>query len=125
MFAILVVAGVILAALFAWSIVVAITHVIPWIIVGFISGALAGRLVEGKGLGCLMDILVGMAGSLLGGLIIRLVAPTLINAGGVLGVIQDIIVSFIGAVILLAIVRLVTPRRHRLSMRRHRLSMRR
>lgn len=122
MFAILVIAALVLAFLFAWSLVAAITHVIPWIIVGFISGALAGRVVEGRGMGCLMDVLVGMAGSLVGGLIIRLAAPTLINAGGVLGVIQDIVVSFVGAVILLAVVRLVTPRRHRLAARRQRLS---
>jgi uncharacterized membrane protein YeaQ/YmgE (transglycosylase-associated protein family) len=117
-FAILVIAAIILAFLFAWSLVVAITHVIPWIIVGFISGALASRIVEGKGLGCLMDILVGMAGSLIGGLIVRLADPSLINAGGALGVLQDIIVSFLGAVILLAVVRLVTPRK-RLGGRRH------
>jgi uncharacterized membrane protein YeaQ/YmgE (transglycosylase-associated protein family) len=121
MFAILIVAAVILALLFAWSILVAVTHVLPWIIVGFISGALAGRVVEGRGLGCLMDVLVGIAGSLIGGLIIRLAAPSLISGGGVLGLIQDIVVSFVGAVILLAVVRLVTPRRHRLSMRRRRI----
>jgi len=43
---------------------------LSWLIVGLIAGALAGRVVEGRGLGCLGDIVVGIVGAVLGGLIV-------------------------------------------------------
>jgi hypothetical protein len=32
---------------------------LSWIVVGLIAGAIAGRIVQGRGLGCLADIIVG------------------------------------------------------------------
>lgn len=85
--------------------------IIAWLIIGLIAGALAGRVVEGGGFGCLADTAVGLAGALIGGLILAAVAPNAsLDAGGVL---RDGVVAFIGAVILLAVLRLVTPRRRR------------
>ncbi len=40
---------------------------IAWIIVGLIAGAVAARVVAGRGFGCLADIVVGIAGALIGG----------------------------------------------------------
>ena len=40
---------------------------ISWIIVGLISGAIAARVVAGRGFGCIADIVVGVAGAIIGG----------------------------------------------------------
>ena len=78
-------------------------HLIGWLIIGAVAGALAGRLVEGRGLGCLANIVVGIAGAVLGGAILDQLEPH--ASYGFLG---SIIVAFIGASILLAVLRLLS-----------------
>jgi uncharacterized membrane protein YeaQ/YmgE (transglycosylase-associated protein family) len=78
-------------------------HLIAWLIIGLIAGALAGRLVEGRGLGCLADLVVGVAGAVIGGVILDQLEPNL--RFGFLG---SIVVAFIGACILLAVLRLLS-----------------
>ena len=73
---------------------------IIWLVVGLIVGFLAGKVVRGRG----MDIVVGLAGAVLGG---YLAGTSGIGLGGFLG---EIVVAFAGAVILLFMVRLVTSR---------------
>ena len=70
-----------------------------WIVVGLIAGFLAGKVMKGQGFGILMDIIIGIVGSILGGFLFGLVG---ISAGGVIG---SIVVAFVGAVILIWIVR--------------------
>ena len=83
-------------------------HLITWLIIGFIAGALAGRVVGGTSLGCLANTAVGLAGAVIGGVILSLLSPN--RATDSFGIIGDIIVSFIGAALLLAVLRLLTPR---------------
>lgn len=84
-------------------------HVITWLVIGLVAGALAGRVVAGGGFGCLGDTAVGLAGAVLGGLLLSLLSPNRsVDTGGILG---DVIVAFIGAALLLAVLRLLTPRR--------------
>ncbi len=86
-------------------------HIITWLVIGLIAGALAGRVVAGGGFGCLGDTAVGLAGAVLGGLILSLLSPNRsIDTGGILG---DIVVAFIGAALLLAVLRLLMPRGRR------------
>jgi uncharacterized membrane protein YeaQ/YmgE (transglycosylase-associated protein family) len=106
-------AVLVVLALAVWAGAVAVHHLLTWLIIGLIAGALAGRLVRGRGLGCLLDIAVGLAGAIIGGLIIHALDPSLIGAGGLLGLVEDVVVSFLGAVLLLCVVRLLTPRRGR------------
>src|ERR1700716_4301404 len=80
--------------------------ILAWLVVGLIAGALAGRVVEGRGLGCLGDIVVGVVGAFLGGLIVGA-----LGYSGAVGFWGSIVVAFIGAVILLALLRLVTGAR--------------
>jgi uncharacterized membrane protein YeaQ/YmgE (transglycosylase-associated protein family) len=82
-------------------------HVIGWLIIGLIAGALAGRLVEGRGLGCLADLVVGVAGAVIGGAILDQVEPH-----AQYGLLGSIVVAFIGACILLAVLRLLSGGRH-------------
>ena len=78
-------------------------HLIAWLIIGAIAGALAGRLVEGRGLGCLANVVVGIAGAVIGGVILDQLGP---NAS--YGFLGSIVVAFIGASLLLAVLRLLS-----------------
>ncbi len=81
--------------------------IIGWILVGLIAGALASRVVQGRGMGCLGDLIVGVVGAFIGAFVVGLVIPT----GAQYEFIGTLIVAFIGAVILLLIIKLVTGRR--------------
>jgi uncharacterized membrane protein YeaQ/YmgE (transglycosylase-associated protein family) len=107
------VAALVVVALAVWAGLLAGHHLLTWLLIGLVAGALAGRLVRGRGLGCLMDIIVGLGGAVIGGLIVHQVDPTLIAGGGLLGLIQDVVVAFVGAVILLCAILLVSPGKRR------------
>lgn len=81
-------------------------HILTWLIIGLIAGALAGRLVRSQGMGCVMNIAVGLAGAFIGGEMLHLVGPAVITGS----ILDDIVVAFIGAVILLALLRLFERR---------------
>jgi uncharacterized membrane protein YeaQ/YmgE (transglycosylase-associated protein family) len=73
-----------------------------WILIGLIAGALAGRVVRGRGFGCLVDVIVGIAGAFIGGIIVGYFVP------GVAGFWESLVVAFIGAVVLLGVLRLLS-----------------
>jgi uncharacterized membrane protein YeaQ/YmgE (transglycosylase-associated protein family) len=79
---------------------------LSWLLVGLIAGALAGRVVEGRGMGCVGDVIVGVVGAFLGGLIVGALGYT-----GAVGFWGSIVVAFVGAVVFLALIRLVTSSR--------------
>jgi uncharacterized membrane protein YeaQ/YmgE (transglycosylase-associated protein family) len=66
------------------------------IIVGLIAGWLAGKIMGTGGYGPVMDILLGIAGAIVGGFLLHLLG--LYSAGGL---ISEIIVATIGAVFLI------------------------
>ncbi len=76
-----------------------------WLIVGLLAGAIAGRVVRGRGYGCFVDIIVGMIGAFIGGLLLGAVIP------GVAGFWESLVVAVIGAVVFLSVLRLLTGRR--------------
>jgi uncharacterized membrane protein YeaQ/YmgE (transglycosylase-associated protein family) len=69
------------------------------VIVGLIAGWLAGKVMKGGGYGTLMDVVLGIAGGVIGGFVFGLLG---LSASGLTG---SIIVSFVGAVILIWLVR--------------------
>ena len=75
-----------------------------WILVGLISGAVAARVVTGRGFGCLADILVGVAGAVIGGYLLGV----LFHTSGTVGFLGSIVVAFIGATVLLAALKLLS-----------------
>ena len=77
---------------------------LAWIIVGLIAGAIASRVVAGRGFGCIADIVVGVAGAFIGGFLLS----ALFGASGAVGFWGSLIVAFIGAAVLLAILKLVS-----------------
>ena len=80
--------------------------VLSWIVVGIIAGALASRVVAGRGMGCVADLVVGVAGAFLGGIVFSLFGAT-----GTAGFWESIVVAFIGAAVLLALLQALTGRR--------------
>jgi uncharacterized membrane protein YeaQ/YmgE (transglycosylase-associated protein family) len=77
---------------------------IVWIIVGGIAGFLASKVLTGKGMGLIWDIVVGILGGFLGGWLAGLVGIAATN------IFLEIVVAFVGAAILLVIFRALTHR---------------
>jgi uncharacterized membrane protein YeaQ/YmgE (transglycosylase-associated protein family) len=66
-----------------------------WILVGLIAGWAAGKIMKGSGYGPLMDIVLGIVGAVVGGLLLGLLG---IHSEGFIG---TIIVAIVGAVFLI------------------------
>jgi uncharacterized membrane protein YeaQ/YmgE (transglycosylase-associated protein family) len=71
------------------------------IIIGILAGFIAGKIVRGHGMGTLMDLLIGIVGSVLGGWIFTLLG---LAAYGLIG---QLVMATVGAVVLLLIVRAI------------------
>ncbi len=73
---------------------------IGWLIIGGIAGWLAGKLMKGGGFGVLVNILLGIVGSVIGGWLFGVLG---ITVGGVVGSLAS---ATVGAIALLALVSL-------------------
>jgi uncharacterized membrane protein YeaQ/YmgE (transglycosylase-associated protein family) len=81
--------------------------IVIWIIVGAIAGFVASKVLTGKGMGLVWDIVCGILGAFLGGWLAGLVGIPV--ATGTFSV-SGLLAAFVGAVILLVIFRAVTHR---------------
>jgi len=76
-----------------------VTGVIGWIVLGLIAGYIASTLVNNRGEGLPMDIVLGIVGAVIGG--------WLFNAFGATGVtgfnLWSLLVAVVGAVVLLVV----------------------
>src|SRR5947209_19951381 len=77
---------------------------LAWIVVGLISGAIAARVVAGRGFGCLADIVVGVAGAIIG----RFVLSTFFGVSGNVGFFGILIVAFVRVAVRLAALKLLS-----------------
>ena len=78
-------------------------HLLFWIIVGIIAGALAKSAVPGEGPGGILgDLVTGIVGAILGGWIFQA-----LMGHSYAGWIGSTIVAFVGAVVLLLILRAI------------------
>jgi uncharacterized membrane protein YeaQ/YmgE (transglycosylase-associated protein family) len=84
-------------------------HLIAWIVI--VAGALAGRIARGRGL--LRDMIVGLIGAVIGGLILHAVRG---GPHAALKLWQEIVAAVIGATVLLLFLRLATRSRGRSSL---------
>ena len=86
--------------------------IISWIVIGLIAGLVGKLIMPGRDPGgILLTLIIGMAGAVIGGFVVRL-----LGGAGVTGFnVWSILVAILGAVILLAIYRLFAgPERSRL-----------
>ena len=74
-------------------------YLILQILIGILAGWLAGKIMRGRGFGVLIDLFVGIIGSVIGGFIFGLLG---LHAAGVIG---QLVVATAGAVFLLYLVR--------------------
>jgi len=73
---------------------------IAWIIIGLLAGWIAGTVTRGRGFGCLVDIVLGLIGAVIGGWIFTRLGITTLGFWGSLAA------ATVGAVLLVAIARL-------------------
>jgi uncharacterized membrane protein YeaQ/YmgE (transglycosylase-associated protein family) len=79
-----------------------------FIIVGAIAGFLASKVLSGRGMGLIWDIVVGILGAFLGGWLASLVGIP-VDTGTF--TVSGVVTAFIGAIILLVVFRAVAKRR--------------
>jgi uncharacterized membrane protein YeaQ/YmgE (transglycosylase-associated protein family) len=79
--------------------------VIGWIVIGLLAGWIAGHLTRGRGFGCIVDVILGLIGAVIGGWIFTRLGVALWGFWGSLAA------ATVGAVILVAIARLFAGRR--------------
>ena len=73
--------------------------IIVWIILGLIAGWIGSKIVNRKGEGFIMDIVLGVVGALVGGFLF-----SLIGAEGVSGLnLYSLFVAIVGSVVVLVI----------------------
>jgi uncharacterized membrane protein YeaQ/YmgE (transglycosylase-associated protein family) len=71
--------------------------IIGWIVMGLIAGFIAGKLVNDRGEGAVMDIVLGIVGAVIGGWLF-----TAFGSAGVTGFnVWSLMVAVVGAVVLL------------------------
>src|SRR5579884_42378 len=76
-------------------------HILFWIIVGIVAGALATRVVPGEGPGGILgDLIIGVLGAFLGGWLF-----TTFLGHSYSGWIGSTLVAFVGAIVLLLLMR--------------------
>ncbi len=81
--------------------------IIGWIILGLIAGFIASKIVNKTGEGLVLDIVLGIAGALVGGFLF-----SLIGAEPVTGLnLYSMIVAVVGAIVVLFIYHAVVGRR--------------
>lgn len=83
---------------------------LSWIVFGLIAGAIAKFLMPGKDPGgCIVTIIVGVVGSVLGGFL-----ATKLGYGGISGFdLRSFVIAVIGSILLLILWRLISGRRRR------------
>ena len=77
----------------------AVLGLIWQIAIGILAGFLAGKIMRGRGYGILMDLLLGIVGSMLGGAVFGLLG---LSSSGIVG---QLVVATVGAILLIYLVR--------------------
>lgn len=72
--------------------------ILGWLVIGLLAGWLAGQITRGKGFGCIVNILIGIVGAVLGGLLFETA-----TVSGPSGFIGSLATATLGALILLVI----------------------
>src|SRR5436305_10550218 len=49
--------------------------IIAWIVIGLVAGAIADWIIPGKGFGLLGNMVIGLIGAFIGGIIVNLLVP--------------------------------------------------
>ena len=81
--------------------------ILGWIVLGLIAGWIGGKIVHGRGSGFFLNIVLGIVGAFVGGLIF-----SVIGGAGVTGFnIWSMFVAIVGAVVVLVLYHAIFDRR--------------
>lgn len=89
-------------SLLAFLVVFETRSLIGWIIIGLLAGWLAGKITRGAGFGCIGNVLIGLVGAFLGGIIFNYLGVTYLGWWGSLAA------ATVGAVLLVALARMLS-----------------
>jgi uncharacterized membrane protein YeaQ/YmgE (transglycosylase-associated protein family) len=81
--------------------------IIGWIVLGLIAGFIASKIVNKRGEGLIMDIVVGIVGAIVGGWLFATLGHEGVNGFNV----YSMFVAVVGAVVVLVLYHAVTGRR--------------
>jgi len=81
--------------------------VIGWIVFGLITGFVASRIVNQRGQGCILNVVLGIVGAFVGGLIFTRIGGTGITGFNV----YSMFVAIVGAIVVLVVYHAITGRR--------------
>jgi uncharacterized membrane protein YeaQ/YmgE (transglycosylase-associated protein family) len=82
--------------------------IVAWILLGLVSGFIASKLVNNRGEGIVLDVVLGIVGAFVGGLVFNLIGDY-----GVTGFnLWSVFVSVVGAVVVLATYHAISRRPH-------------
>ena len=70
-----------------------------YILFGALAGFIAGKIMKGGGFGFILNCIVGIAGSVIGGWLM-----SLLDIGGTGGIIAQLVVAIIGACLLIWVI---------------------
>ena len=81
--------------------------VVAWIVFGLITGFVASRIVNQRGQGCILNVVLGIVGAFIGGFIF-----TRIGGAGITGFnVYSMFVAIVGAIVVLLVYHAITGRR--------------
>ena len=90
-------------ALLASGIALRPGDLLAWLIVGLIAGFFASVIVRGRGYGCLLNIVIGLVGSVIGGFL-----ASLLNISATYHFWGSVVIAFLGSCVLVAVLQLFT-----------------
>jgi uncharacterized membrane protein YeaQ/YmgE (transglycosylase-associated protein family) len=81
--------------------------ILAWIVLGLIAGFIASKIVKSEGSGCVIDIVLGIVGAFVGGIIF-----SALGGVGVTGFnLWSLFVATIGAIVILVVYHAIFDRR--------------
>ncbi len=81
-------------------------HILWWSILGLLAGWMTGKITKGFGYGTWIDVVMGIAGAVTGGFIMRS-----LGFSGQRGMVYTMLVAILGAVILTAFIAVASGRK--------------
>jgi uncharacterized membrane protein YeaQ/YmgE (transglycosylase-associated protein family) len=87
---------------------ISLGQLIVWIVIGALAGTVAARLLTGRkrGFGWLGNLIIGLLGGLIGGIVFQLLNLRLTNLS-LTFTLDDLIAAFVGSLILILLIQLI------------------
>lgn len=81
--------------------------IIAWLVLGLVAGFIASKLYVGSGQGALLDIVLGVVGSVVGGFLFSFFGASPVTGFNI----YSLIVAVVGAIVVLWLYHAITGRR--------------